>query len=105
MSMPGCDAQRSNRIELLWRCIGWGGVHHADRFQTFRRALVENRPGSAVVDLLLLLTPITVVGVMDLFAHPAGGKKRLVAVAHRRLGVAVTGKHRIRGSEDLCGAC
>src|ERR1700685_557577 len=105
MSMPGRDAQRSYRIELLGRRIDRVGVHHTDRFQSFGSALVENRPGSAVVDLLLLLTPIAVVGVMDLFAHPAGGKKWLIAIALRRLDVAVMGKHRIRGSEDLGCAC
>src|SRR5580700_4264907 len=105
MPVPGRDAQRRDRIELRWGRIDRGGVHHTDSFQSFFRALVENRSGVAVVDLPLLLTPIAVVGVMDFFAYPAGGEKRLITVAQRRLDLAVMGKHRIRGSQDLCGAC
>src|ERR1700691_4550035 len=103
--MPGCDAQRGNRIQLLWRGIDWGGVHHPDRFQSLRGALVENRSRLAVVDVLLLLTSIAGVGVVDLLTYPAGWEERLIAVAQRRRNFAVMGEHRIRGSEDFRGAC
>src|ERR1700690_4085046 len=100
MSMPGCDAQGCNRIQLLWRCIGRGGVHHADGFQSLRGALVEDRPRLAEIDVLLLLAPKAVVGVVDFFSYPAGWEKRLVAVVYRRLNVTVVGQHRVRCREN-----
>src|ERR1700691_1630472 len=102
--MPGCDAQRDNRIQLQWRGIDWGGVHHPHRFQSLRSALVENRSRLTVVDVLLLLTSIAGVGVVDLLSYPAGWEERLIAVAQRRRNVAVMGEHRIGGSEDFRGA-
>src|SRR5580658_461795 len=105
VSVPSCDAQRSNCIQLLWCSVGWSSVHHAHRLQSLRSSFVKNRTRSGVVDVLLLLTSVAVIGIVNLLADPTTWEKRLVAVAHRSVDVPVPGQHGVGGTEDLRSTC
>ncbi len=77
-----------------WGVASAGAVYITPTaFSPSARALVENRPGSGVVDVLLLQAPIAVVRIVDFFAYFASGEKRLVAVAHGGFYVAVLGQN------------
>ena len=104
MAVPGRDAQRSDPIQLLWRCITRRGVHHADSLHPLGRAPVKNRSRLPIVDVLLLFSSGVVVRVMDLFAHSAGRMKRLIAIVQRQVYIPITCQHFACSGHDPLGA-
>src|SRR5579862_6902793 len=104
MTVPGGDAERRNRVELLRRGSLGRGVHNAYGLHALRRPLVEDRSGMIVIDVALFEPVVASAGVVDLFAHFAGGKERFVAVAQRGVDVGVMRDDVAGGGGDIAGA-